>query len=249
MKLNRPDALPDCAALALELARQPEFFAPYRSEMPEKEPLLILSPRYTGARSDDEATNLRVGAMRLLGMSDRAIERECGIDRRTIPWRIAWLEKFSRIPAVKDRLAMRTGELAERSAMVLGTLLDRAQDEVTLELAQMIKAVATAHGITAEKMLLLTGQATEIVEHRIGAGRAEIEAWALENAVEVEVIPTPKDMNTTASGRISAQTGAKGDSGYLLATPETPTDPPNPDQTKGGGGGATGAPEPDTPMG
>ena len=154
----------------------------------------LSTARYSGERSDDEAINLRVGAMRMLGMSDRAIERECGIDRRTIPHRLGWLERSGRIPAVKDRVLLHTANAAERSGIVLGALLDRAHTEVSADLAGMIKAVAVAHGVTVEKLQLLTGAATEIIEHKPGVGRAETEAWAKANGLPIDcestVLPT-----------------------------------------------------------
>lgn len=197
-------AIPDCVALATSLANQPDFFAGHREELPDSRSTLpdLGSPRYTGDRSDDEATNLRVGAMRMLGMSDRSIERECGVDRRTIPHRLNWLETTRRIPALKDRLSQRTGQIAESSALVLGVLLDRAGGgEVTAELAAMIKAVATAHGITVEKMQLLTGGATERIVHVAGDGRRQTEEFMRDLAsvvvevasVAVEVLPVESE--------------------------------------------------------
>lgn len=186
----KAEQLLDCASVARDLLRQPEFFDFHRAELPdepETRPSLALA-RYTGARSDDEAVNLRVGAMRLLGFSDRAIERECGVDRRTIAHRLAWLERARLLPAVKDRVSAITSDLAESSGLALRVLLDRASaGEVNIELAGMIKSVATAHGITVEKMQLLTGAATEILEVRIGAGRADVEAWLAANSLPVEV--------------------------------------------------------------
>lgn len=190
----------DCASLAAELSQQPEFFQFHRdsaeiADPPEVRPDL-LKPRYTGARSDDEQTNLRVGAMRLLGLSDRSIERECGVDRRTIPHRLGFLEKTGRIPALKDRVATRTGDLAERSALVLSSLLDQASTTCNTDLAAMIKAVATLHGISVEKMQLLTGSATERIEHIGGGGREAIEDWMRQMGITVDVTATVTDLES-----------------------------------------------------
>lgn len=197
-EIAKIESMPDCRALAAELARQPEFFSIYRDEIPgnESQKPVLTDARFTGARCDDEAVNVRVGAMRLLGLSDRAIERECGVDRRTIPHCLKYLEDMRLLPAVKDRLAMRTGDLSERSALVLSVLLDRATTEVSADLAAMIKAVATAHGITVEKMQLLTGSPTEIISHVSGDKRAEIEAWAKEIHAVVDVEATPVDLES-----------------------------------------------------
>lgn len=249
-------ALPDCRTIAAELSQQPEFFSLYRDELPgtsRDKPVLALS-RYNGIRSGDEQVNLRVGAMRLLGLSDRAIERECGVDRRTIPHRLQWLEHRKLIPALKDRVAMRTGDLAERSALVLSVLLDRSLDECSLELASMIKAVATTHGITVEKMQLLTGQATEIVQHLGADGRGEIEAWARQVGAAIEVtteVQPGSDVSGTCPGGqtwpISAGLGASPTDPKSGAMLDGPADREAGDQgngpAQGGGGGVAGGGE------
>lgn len=243
------DGLRDCKSVAAELARQPEFFSLYRDDLPDlesKRPVLALS-RYNGARSGDEQVNLRVGAMRLLGFSDRNIERECGVDRRTIPHRLHWLEQAKLLPALKDRVSMHTGNLAERSALVLSALLDRAQDEVSVELAGMIKAVATAHGITVEKMQLLTGLPTEIVGHVGADGRGAIEAWAKEIGAAIEVETVRADLQSGDGLAIPAGTDAIPASGHGVDTasdpngrpPGQPTDPSR-EERDGGGGGLAG---------
>ena len=209
----KPAELLDCNALAAELVGQREFFEFHRDDLPEHKqmrPDLALA-RYSGERCDDEQVNLRVGAMRLLRMSDRAVERECGVDRRTIPYRLAWLERAGRIPALKERLSLWSGSLAESSALVLACLLDRANSgEISADLASMIRSVGTAYGITAEKFQLLTGGATERIEVSVGAGRAETEQWCRANAIQVEVIEpgaAPTDVKATGDGAFVGESG------------------------------------------
>ena len=247
--MNVEQAIPDCRALALELMQQPEFFETYRKELPhtpaQPVPRLALT-RYTGGRAGaDEQANLRVGAMRLLGLSDRAIERECGVDRRTIPFRLHALEKARRIPAVKARLEMLTGDLAERSGLVLSCLLDRAQDEWTVELAAMVKATATAFGITVEKLQLLTGSPTEIIGHTGTDGRAEIEEMVRQFGVPIDVEVRVADLGSVAEPQKHAATTGLAGHG---PGPDTATARPSPSPEMGGGGraGAGGA---ETPMG
>ena len=218
---QRIEALPDCQSIAREMMSQPEFFSLYRDELPETERTrpVLAAARYTGQRSDDEAINLRVGAMRMLGLSDRAIERECGVDRRTIPHRLAWLEKARRIPAVKDRVLMRTADLAERSALALSVLLDRAQDEVSTDLAAMIKAVATTHGITVEKLQLLTGSPTEIIQEVGAAPREAAESWLRENSIPILATTTPTDSESAANAPKPEQTGPLLAARYAQDTP------------------------------
>lgn len=166
--------------VARELLSQPAFFLEFDGVKGLTVPPPALQ-RYTGDRSTSEQhelRNLKIGALRLLGASDRQIEEACHVTRRTIPLILADLEKSGRITPLKQRLAMATGNNAERANIALRVLLDRAAEGgESMELAGMIKAVATALGITTEKLLLLTGQATEIVETRSGVGREEFETW------------------------------------------------------------------------
>ena len=189
-----------CAQVAEDLLSQPDFFERHREDVPIREQSLPEPARYTGVRSADEQVNLRVGAMRLLGFSDRAIERECCVDRRTIPHRLEWLSRTGRIPAQKERLLRLVGESAEKSSIVLNALLDRAAaGEVSMDLAGMIRSVATAQGITVEKVQLLTGAPTEIVEQRVGAGRAEIEQFWRSAAIPIQAEVRPIDSESLAS--------------------------------------------------
>ncbi len=179
----------DCESVARDLMRQPELLAQVFDE-PAAEPVAKAPAvqRYTGARSTlDEQRNLKIGALRLLGASDREIARACGCTTRTIPVVLRDLEKAGRLTALKERLAMAVGDNAERTQLVLRRLLDRALDgESDMDLAAMIKSAATAAGILTEKVLLLTGNATEIVDVRVRAGRSEIEEFAREFAVPIE---------------------------------------------------------------
>lgn len=232
-----------CSDAAAELLSQREFFTAHRDDLPEpssQRPNLA-APRYSGTRSDDEELNLRVGAMRLLRFSDRAIERECGVDRRTIPHRLTWLERTGRIPALKDRVTALTGSLAESSALVLSVLLDRAATEISVELAAMIKAVATTHGITVEKLQLLTGQATEIVETRVGAGRDDFETWWRQAVVPIQATATPAvDSASSPEGPIPEQSSGPKP---LRHAADTSTRGPATEDRGGGDAFEAGGPE------
>lgn len=215
-----------CADVAAQLVEQREFFEFHRKDMPPAETILPLEPRYSGTRSNDELTNLRVGAMRLLGMSDRAIERECAIDRRTIPHRLKWLEQAGRLPAQKDRIVNVVGEAAEKSGLLLNSLLDRgAAGEVDTDLAAMIRSVATTFGIAVEKLQLVTGGPTEIVQVVAGSPRAEIEAWLKENCIEVNAGESPSSAAGLERQQLKGFGGARdlnvaGDGlGTLLLSP------------------------------
>lgn len=190
---------------ARELLEQPALFSefdglPGLSPMPGPTQAVA---RYTGERSTSsqyDERNLKVGALRLLGASDREIEQACGVTRRTIPLILAHLEKTGRITPLKERLGVLTGENAERANIALRTLLDRVgDDDGSIELASMIKAVGTVMGISVEKYLLTTGQATEIVETRSGAGRAEFEDWWQKNVVQVQATVSPAGESASAA--------------------------------------------------
>lgn len=252
--------------VAREMISQPALFSEFDG-MDGFTPPPQAVQRYTGERStQDEQKMLKVGAMRLLGASDREIEQCCGVTRRTIPVLLAELEKSGRITPLKQRLAQATGDNAERANIALRFLLERVghattktitmkgedievpDEGISMELAAMIKAVSTALGITTEKVLLLTGQATEIVETRVGAGREAFDAWWKESVMPIQAtVNPPTDFASDATLPISAQ----------ITPHEPPRDGPDtsvrpkrmdePDDQ--GGGGVDGGPGPGGPTG
>jgi hypothetical protein len=258
--------------------------------------------RYTGERQEEEMM-LKVGAMRLLGASDRQIEQACHVTRRSILPILAMLEKTGRITPLKERLAQMCGDNAERSSIVLRLLLEQVEQDltapedeeeeeddepsadepsgvlalmgetpgnapkkrkakrkrVTMEMAAMIKAVSTANGVTTEKTLLLTGQATEIVETRVRAGREEFEQWWTSEVKPIEATVSAVDSGSASPAAISElmnvlpapghepDTSAPPDQGQTLTDPPQPKPTTEPRETGGGGGGAAaGAEEPPT---
>ena len=259
--------------LARQMASQPALFSEFDGIDGFSPPPQAIQ-RYTGARSTlDEQRLLKVGALRLLGASDREIEQACHVTRRTIPVVLAELEKSGRITPLKQRLAMLTGENAERCNIVLRALLERVgqpgtktayvqgeaveveTDGITMELAAMIKAVSTAMGISVEKYLLTTGQATEIVEQRSGAGREEIERW-LKDAMPVQATVTspPSESASAATPPVSEEIRGNEPARDGSGTATHEPDPKRLDagQDPGadrGGGDASDAPPPKSPMG
>lgn len=237
--------------VARELLQQPELISELlpedkpRSFLPE--PATRSVQRYTGDRStspEHEQRNLMIGALRLLGASDREIETACHITRRSIAPILVDLEKTGRITPLKQRLAALVGDNAEQSALALRALLDKAQRGTeSIELAGMIKATATALGITVEKLQLLTGAATEILEVRGAAGRDEIEAWAKQFAIPVEVVARPVDTVSAGNHQISGVTHTLSEARHASDTgsPNAPTilppSEPNRDQRDHPGGG------------
>lgn len=191
-----------CLELAVELTHGPRFFDDRGNPTDSLE-------RYTGSRVTQDAERcLMAGALRLLECSDRQIADALRCDVRSIPLMLRQAEKTGRIPALKDRLAQITGTNAERSQLALASLLNRAADGgCSVDLAAMIKAVATTGGIATQNLQLLTGGPTEILELRVGAGREEIERWARELAIPVDaqVVPTPGRSPTDLESAETAQ--------------------------------------------
>lgn len=253
--------------VAREMISEPHLFSEFDGIDGFSPPAQTVQ-RYTGERStQDEQKMLKVGAMRLLGASDREIEQCCGVTRRTIPVLLAELEKRGRITPLKQRLAMATGDNAERANIALRFLLERVGHTTTktitvkgeeievedhgisVELAAMIKAVSTALGITTEKVLLLTGQATEIVETRVGAGREAFDAWWKEAVTPIQATVTsatpPTDSASDGTPPVSAQITLPEPQRDGSDTSAADQDPKRMDD-RGGGGVANGGgpPEP-----
>lgn len=228
----------ECKALAAELLKQPELlagvFLDSAPAIPESETLVAAAKQYTGARSTtDDNRLLMVGALRLLGASDREIESACGVTRRTIPVLLAELERTGRVTPLKDRLIRVVGDNAERSGLLLRKLMERGMDGTCdMDLAAMLKAVGQVNDFQIEKFQLLTGQATERVEQVVGAGREDFERWWRESATP---ITAQVDIASTDSPRNAEEIGGNGSTD----TCTIPTPPTNADETRPAGGGAS----------
>lgn len=190
----------DCKAIAAELCAQPELLAGVFLEnseklMPDEQAKVDQVKRFTGVRSaSDEQRLLLVGALRLLGASDREIARTCGVSRNSVPVLLRELERTGRVEPLKDRLVKVVGDNAERSSLLLRDLMEKGLDgEVSMELAAMLKAVGSVNCFQVEKFQLLTGQATERVETVVAAGRDEIERFLRESAVDIEAVTVKGD--------------------------------------------------------
>lgn len=150
--------------------------------------------RYTGDRALKDVQRLRlVAAMWLAGESDRAIERETGLDHRLIRRAIERAAELELLPALKDRVSALAGQVAEDSGRLLTALLRRAHaGETTSELAATLKAAGTVFGIASDKHAIATGGATERIEHIVRpADEDEVRQWAAA-VLEAEVVePAP----------------------------------------------------------
>jgi hypothetical protein len=208
MNKTAPALIQGVLDVTMELTRVGELFALDGSPSDE----LV---RYNGKRvRSDEQRCLMIGALKLLRCSDREIARVVGCDVRTIAVVIEDLERSGRIPALKERLTRWTAENAEQSQIVLSRLLARgAAGEVDIDLAAMIKSVGTVGGINTTNLQLLTGQATEIVDVRVAAGREEIERWARDNNV-IDLVPSDVQADGLAMEHQQKQGVSAGDASH-----------------------------------
>lgn len=205
----------DCRAIAADLLQQPEllgavFLEKQQVLSPSEQERVDAVKRYTGARSTaDDKRVLMVGALRMLGASDREIERSCGVTRRSIPVILAELERSGRVTPLKERLVSLVGDNAERSGLLLRELMERAFDgDRDMDMAAMLKAVGQVNVFQLDKLQLLTGQATERIETVVGAGRNEIESWLKSAAtpISAQVVKEIGQVDSESTGLV-AETG------------------------------------------
>jgi hypothetical protein len=119
---------------------------------------------------------MAIAACKLAGLSDKATAAKVGCSRNTIGPVMEQLERAGRIPALQARLAYSLGRVAESSANELQRIVDNG--EWTMESAGAVRALAVATGIATEKLQLVTGQATAILEQRVtSAGADQVREW------------------------------------------------------------------------
>lgn len=181
-----------CADLAREIAHGPALFDDRGKPTEAVE-------RYNGSRlTQDIERCLLAGTLRLLRFSDRKIAAVLKCDVRSIALMVGEAERSGRIPAVKERLQALVAHNAEQSGIVLAELLgEAAAGRETLELAAMIKSVGGVNDFQVKNHQLLTGGATEIIQHIERAGEAERRAWALANSIDIEATTDPIDSDST----------------------------------------------------
>jgi len=120
----------------------------------------------------DDARVLAIAACKLAGLSDLETARRVGCSRNTIGPVMEQLERSGRVPGLQQRLAYALGRVAESSALELHRLID--DGDWNLETAGAVRSLGVAMGIATEKLQLVTGQATQITEQRIGAPAADV---------------------------------------------------------------------------
>lgn len=192
--MNEREAIESAVA---ELVSQPDLFT--GSTAVEAGLLAVDAPlvfaagnvrrQVTGERvSKDEGRAMIIGALKIRGMSDRKIAAAVKCDVRTISRVMERLEQNGVVPSLKQRLAAKVGRLSESVSDELNDLVQAAIWDRDTTAA--LKGLAVALGITSEKALLLTGQATEI-RGNVAAGGAVLSAEDLNAWVAGAPVQTP----------------------------------------------------------
>ena len=245
-----------CIGLGEELAGQAELFEPgampFDLEVCKGAKRLAATGRIT-TRNDARA--VAIAACKLAGLSDAETARRVGCSRNTIAPVIEQLESSGRIPSLQTRLQTKLGRLAESAADELLDLVGQ-DGGWNQDRSGAVRALGVALGITVEKHLLVTGQATQIVEQRVVAPTADaVREWEdklrslFGPVLDVEALPgNPSDVQPVDP---TLPTNTLADPATPLATPPTPADlpqapldlTPHPPRTGGGGSLIRPAPE------
>jgi hypothetical protein len=168
-----------CLDISEDLLAQPSLFD--GDFIPVEVPILRAAKRFSSTgklTTREEATALAIAACKLAGLSDRQTGKRVGVSATTVSGVMRLLESSGRIPAAQERLASRLGEMAESATSEIGRLITDADGDWTPASAGAVRALGIAIGIGVDKLQLLTGQATAIVEQRVGAPSADaVREW------------------------------------------------------------------------
>lgn len=156
----------------------------------------------TGERvTRDQGRALVIGALKIRGMSNRKIAAAVQCDPRTIDRVMERLEAAGVVPSLKERLAGKVGRLSESVSDSLADLVESAVWD--RDTTSALKGLAVALGITTEKGLLLTGQATEIRANvppgGVVARPEELMAWVTGAPVQTSGPAGPADLESDVS--------------------------------------------------
>lgn len=177
------------ADVALDLASQPELFPPAQDpRVPEQFAALLARRPHTGTRvTQDEGKVALVAALRTLGWSDRRIAAAAGVARESIGPILEHAERAGIVRPLKERLSASVGLLAEEAAAASRELVQAVRDGERDEGVTMaLRALGPMLGISIEKMQLLTGSPTEILETRAAASPADEAAFLARARAELE---------------------------------------------------------------
>jgi transposase len=168
-----------CLDLSEDLVSQPLLFD--RDLLPVEVPILRAAKRLNNTgkiASRDEATAMAIAVCKLAGLGNAETAKRVGVSHHTVRTVLRILEDSGRIPSASQRLASQLGEMAESASNEIAKLIDEADGAWTPASAGAVRALGVAVGIAVDKHQLLTGQATAIVEQRVGAPSADaVREW------------------------------------------------------------------------
>lgn len=251
------------ADVAMQLVSQPDLFP----AEPRDGGGPLLSPANAVRRvpsgkilAQDEERCLLVAALRELGLSDRKISSMTGVARESIGPILMRMERAGKVRPLKDRLTTAIGLLAEESTQAARELVQSLRDGDRSEGVTMaLRALGPMVGITAEKVQLLTGGPTEILETRVAAAPEDEAAFLARLTARAEADLAARTVDVTPP----TDSESDGQSHNLLAcngslTVDTATDTttgaqgpigagdrqPEPMPAEGAGGVTAAAPVP-----
>jgi hypothetical protein len=132
---------------------------------------------HTGAVvTSNDAKVLAIAACKLAGLSDKETAARVRCSRNTVGPVMEHLERSGRIPVLQERLTHHLGRVAESAALELDRVIN---DGVwNTDTSGAVRSLGVAMGIATERLLLMTGQATQIIEQRVGAPSADaVKQW------------------------------------------------------------------------
>jgi len=250
--MNNPSIAAAAFSAAESAASQPNLFdadsIPLDIEIGRAAARLAHSGAIT---TRNEAKAMAIAACKLAGLSDKATAAKVGCSRNTIGPVMEQLERAGRIPALQARLAYSLGRVAESSAIELQRIVDDGC--WTIENSSAVRALGVAMGIATEKLQLVTGQATAILEQRVGPAGPDARAeWEgkLRRAFAMDIEPASGPSDSPSEGSASNPLITEGS--VPFATVSATVSPlqdrilePEPLGTRGGGSAT--APPPTRP--
>lgn len=244
------DPLAIAESVAHAVVAQPDLFAGDAFSADEQSTLRVARyGDYTGKLTTrDQVRVATVVALRQQGASMREIERRTGMDHRLIHRVLEYAEKAGHVPALKDVLARRTGEITELAGERLSEELRKPQP-----CDKRVKAYGVAWGIglDKERAASVTVAGDLHVHQSVHLEGADpMRAWLQERAsrlsTDSHAAGTPP--NSHGSNATPQPTAAKAAAAQPPAIDvEASAAPDHPDQAEagdagpGGGGGGRGA--------
>jgi len=147
--MSEHDPMSIAESVAGAVVAQPDLFGASAFSADEQSVLRVARfGEYTGRiTTRDQARVATVVALRQQGASFREIERRTGMDPRLAHRVLEYAERAGLVPALKDVLTRKIGEVTELAA-------DRLAEEIRSDEpdSQLIKSLAVAYGVGADKM-------------------------------------------------------------------------------------------------